>query len=172
MTLAELLVSITVLSVLMAGTLGIVEQGHRAWAMGAARVEAQQNARVALTRLAADIRSAGAGGAGFDAISLAEPQRLILHYDANGDGLLDGSGESVMWRLHGGTLRRAAGGGAQPVLDGVERFALTYFDAAGAATTSASAVRSVAITLATRSAPRSGRTEAFVVATRVRLRNR
>jgi len=171
-TLAELLASIAVLSVLMAGTLGILEQGHRAWAMGAARVEAQQNARVALTRLVADIRSAGAGGGGFDAVSLAEPQRLILHQDIDGDGLLDGSGETVMWRLSGGTLRRAAGGGAQPVLDGVEHFTLTYFDAAGAATTSATAVRSVAITLATRSTLRSGRTEAFVVATRVRVRNR
>lgn len=171
MTLAELLTSITVLSVLMAGMLGILEQGHRAYAMGAARVEAQQNARVALTRLAADIRSAGSGGGGFDAVSIAEPQRVVLHQDLDGDGLLLGSGETVMWRLDARTLRRAAGGGAQPVLDGVERFALTYFDAAGAVTTSASAVRSVGITMTTRAA-RSGGTEAFVVATRVRLRNR
>jgi hypothetical protein len=77
-----------------------------------------------------------------------------------------------MWRLTGATLRRATGAGAQPVLDGVEHFALTYFDGAGAITTSAAAARSVGIALTTRSAARSGRTEAFVIATRVRLRNR
>jgi type II secretory pathway component PulJ len=174
-TLAELLTSITVLGVLMAGMLGILEQGQRAYAMGAARVEAQQNARVALTRLAADIRGAGAGFGDFDAISVVEPQRLMLHQDVDGDGLLVSSGETVMWRLSGSTLRRSAGAGAQPVLDGVEHFVLTYFDAADAPTTVPAAVRSVGITLTTRSShagPRVGRAEAFVVATRVRLRNR
>jgi hypothetical protein len=169
-TLAELLTSIAVLGLLMAGMLGILEQGHRAYAMGAARVEAQQNARVALTRLVADIRAAGGGSRGFDAIAIAEPQRLMLHQDTDGDGLLIGSGETVVWRLSGATLRRSAGGGAQPVLDGVEHFALTYFDAADVATTSPAAVRSVGITLATRSMHAGVRGGAF--ATRVRLRNR
>jgi type II secretory pathway component PulJ len=176
MTLAELLTSITVLAVLMAGMLGILDQGQRAYAMGAARVEAQQNARVALTRIAADLRHAGAGGRGFDAISIAEPERVMLHQDLDGDGLVAGSGETVMWRLSGGTLRRATGaGGAQPVLDGVEHFALTYFDAGGAPTTVPAAVRSVSITLTTRAQLArlpGAATGAFVIATRVRLRNR
>jgi hypothetical protein len=169
-TLAELLTSITVLSVLMAAMLGILEQGQRTYAMAAARVEAQQNARVALTRLAADVREAGSGGPDFDAVGIAEPQRLMLHQDTDGDGLLTGNGETVVWRLGGGTLRRAAGGGAQPVLDGVERFELTYFDAADAATTSPAAVRSVGITLSTRSMHKG--VAGGVFATRVRLRNR
>ena len=169
-TLAELLTSITVLSVLMAGMLGILEQGQRAYAMGAARVEAQQNARVALTRLMADIRAAGDGGPGFDAVAIAEPQRLMLHQDTDGDGVLTGSGETVVWRLSGATLRRSAGGGAQPVLDRVEHFALTYFDASDVATPSPAAVRSVGITLTTRSMHAGVRGGAF--ATRVRLRNR
>jgi len=174
-TLAELLTSITVLGVLMAGMLGILEHGQRVYAMGAARVEAQQNARVALTRLAADLRGAGSGGAAFDAISIAEPRRVMLHQDADGDGLLLASGETVLWRLDGTTLRRAAGAGAQPVLDGVEGFTLTYFDAADLPTTSPAAVRSVAITLTTRAqrARLPGvRPATFIVATRVRLRNR
>ena len=160
-----------VLGVLMAGTLGILEQGQRAYAMGATRVEAQQNARVALTRLAAEIRGAGRGGSGFDAISVAEPQRLTLHQDLNGDGLLTLSAETVTWRLNDTTLRRAAGGGAQPVLEGVEHFALTYFDSADAVTTSPAAVRSVGITLSVRSR-RAAAAATFVIATRVRIRNR
>ena len=175
MTLAELLAAIAVLALLMTGMLGILEHGHRAYATSAARVEAQQNTRAALARLAAELRRAGAGSAGFDAISIAEPQRIMLHHDADGDGLIAGNGETIVWRLVGTTLRRAAGGGAQPVVDGVEQFVLTYFDAADAPTTSPAAVRSIGITLATRSQyalPRGGRPGAFVVATRVRLRNR
>jgi len=160
-----------VLGVLMAGTLGILEQGQRAYATGATRVEAQQNARVALTRLAAEIRGAGRGGRGFDAISVAAPQRLKLHQDLNGDDLLTLSAETVTWRLGDTTLRRSAAGGAQPVLYGVEHFALTYFDGAGAVTTSPAAVRSVGITLSARS-QRAGPAATFVIATRVRIRNR
>jgi hypothetical protein len=174
-TLAELLAGIAVLALLMTGMLGILEQGHRAYFIGAARVDAQQSARAALARLAADIRRAGAGGLGFDAVSIAEPQRVMLHQDMDGDELLVSNGETVVWLLAGATLRRAAGGGAQPVADGVEQFALTYFDAADAPTTSPAAVRSIDITLTTRSLHSllpGARPGAFVVATRVRLRNR
>src|SRR3989441_8426645 len=79
MTLTELLVAIALLSTTLAATLTALEQGQRAYALGAARVEAQQNGRIVLERLAREIRNGGAGGVGFDAISVAERERVVLH---------------------------------------------------------------------------------------------
>jgi hypothetical protein len=56
----------------------------------------------------------------------------VLHRDLDGDGLVSASGETITWRLTGATLRREAGAGAQPVVDGVRTFALDYLDAATA----------------------------------------
>src|SRR2546425_3157201 len=84
MTLTELLVAIALLSTTLAATLTALEHGQRAYALGAARVEAQQNGRIALERLARE--NGGAGGVGFDAISVAERERVVLHVDHDGDG--------------------------------------------------------------------------------------
>ena len=46
--LAELLVALALLGLTLSGMLGALEQGQRAYAIGAARVEAQQNGRIAL----------------------------------------------------------------------------------------------------------------------------
>jgi type II secretory pathway component PulJ len=172
-TLADLLVSVLLLGIIGSGLFSVLDSGHRAWAFGAARVESQQSARAALARLAAEIRTAGRGGTGFDAVAVIEPDRIVLQQDLNGDGLITANGERVTWRLAGTILRRDAGGGAQPVINGVSGLALSYFDAADAPTTIPSAVRSVEIGLTTRAdhaAP--ARTVSVTFATRVRLRNR
>jgi hypothetical protein len=64
-------------------------------------------------------------------------------------------------------LRRDAGGGAQPIIDGVRRFRLTYFDGAGAPTADPSRVASVRIEIEV------GLTgPAAVMQTEVSIRNR
>jgi hypothetical protein len=176
MTLAELLTASAVLGLLVAGTLATLEAGHQAYGFGAARVESQQSARAALARLADDVRAmAGGGSDGFAAIALAEPQRIVLRYDKNHDGIVAGSGETITWRLDGTILRRDAGGGGQPVINGVRELLLRYFDADGAPTTVADAVRSVEIRLTTgpdHAPSRAGWTVGATAATRVRVRNR
>ena len=177
MTLADLLVSISVLALVVGGALVTLEQGHHAWSVGAARVEAQQSARAALTWLAAELRAAGHGmrpGAG-PAISVAEPTRMVLHVDKNQDGVIVVSGETIVWRLDKDILRRDTGGGGQPVINGVRALAFAYFDAAGAPTVDPAAVRTVRITLSTRADhSRSLFTAALgpTLTTEVRLRNR
>jgi prepilin-type N-terminal cleavage/methylation domain-containing protein len=172
MTLTELLVALALVGVLAAATVGLLEEGQRAWAAGAARAESQQSARVGLTRIVADARAAGFGGDAFDAVAVAEPQRLVLQQDLDADGAIAASGERVTWRLAGSVLRRDAGGGAQPIVNGVRLLELRYFDAVGAATTTPRDVRSITVTLTTQ--PERGGTSAptTTVSTRVRLRNR
>src|SRR3989442_2386153 len=120
MSLAELLVALAVLGLVLSGVFGILDQGQRLYAIGAARVESQQTARIALERLARDIRHAGEGkaGADFPAVSVAEPSRIVLHFDVNGDGLITANGETVTWLVRCSVLRPDAGGGAQPSING------------------------------------------------------
>lgn len=152
MTLADLLVSTALLGITCGATLVLLEQGQQAWAVGAARVEAQQSARAALTWLSAELRAAGQGGAPprIPALSAVEPSRVVLHVDRNHDGIVAGAGETITWRLAGDVLRRDAGGGAQPVINAVRALTLAYFTGAGQPTTDPLAVRRITITLVTR----------------------
>lgn len=172
MTLTELLVTLALVGLLATAALGLLDQGQRAWATGAARAESQQSARVALTRLAADIRAAGFGGEGFEAVLTAETERIVLQQDLDGDGAIAATGERVTWRLAGSILRRDAGGGAQPVVNGVRGLALRYLDASGVATSVPQDVRSVVIALTTAPDGAAATAPTATVSTRVRLRNR
>jgi len=176
MTLGDLLVSTALLGLTAGASVTLLEQGHQVWAVGATRVEAQQSARAALTWLVAELRAAGQGNSGdaLPALSAAEPSRLVLHLDRNRDSVIAGAAESVTWLLAGDILRREAGGGAQPVINGVRSLSFTYFDADDRATTDPASVRRIAITLATRpDHTRTAATQALgaTLTTAVTLRN-
>ena len=177
MTLADLLASVSVLALLVAATLVTLEQGQQAWAVGAARVEAQQSARVALTWLASEIRAAGQGigASGASPIFVAEPARLVVHVDKNQDGVIAVAGETIVWRLDKDILRRDSGGGGQPVINGVRALAFAYFDRAGAPTADPAAIHTVRVTLSTgadHARSPAGAGLGATLTTEVRLRNR
>jgi type II secretory pathway component PulJ len=150
-TLADLLVSTAVLGLTLGATLVTLEQGQQAWTVGAARVDAQQSGRAALAWLAAELRAAGQGTGPrtVAALSAVESTRVVFHVDRNRDGTLAAT-DMVTWRLAGDVLRRDAGGGAQPVVNGVAALHLAYTDATGAPTTDPATVRRISITLVTR----------------------
>ena len=172
-SLADLLVATAILALVGAAAFTLLDEGQRAWAYGIARAETQQSARVALARLATEIRLAGRGVGAFDALAVAAPDAIVLQQDLDGDGAIAINGERVTWQLVGTVLRRDAGAGLQPIVNGVARLTLTYFDAGGAPTAVPGAVRSVEIVLATRpDYSVVGSKVSTVLTTRVRLRNR
>jgi type II secretory pathway component PulJ len=173
MHLAELLTALAVSGLVLAAATTLLMQGQRVFTSGAARVESQQSARIALTRMAREIRQAGLGGGSFPPIALAEPSRLVLQHDLDGNGIVGARGEMVTWLLSGSVLRRNAGGGAQPIVGGVRALAFSYLDAAGLATTDPTAVRTVVVRLTTEpEQPGAGGAAATTLTTEVRLRNR
>ncbi len=151
LSLAELLVSLAVLGLVLAGLFGILHSGVKAYGWGVGRVEAQQAARVALERMARELREAGYDprGAGIQPVVAATPALVTFQRDLNGNGVVDPTRERVTFLVRAGesVLRRDAGGGAQPIIENVRRFGLTYFDSAGAPTTDPARVRSVLIRL-------------------------
>ena len=148
-SLVELLVGLALLGLVMAGALTLLAGGLEAWQWGMARVDAQQAARAGLERMAGELRLAGYDprGAGLAAIVVAEPDRVVLQHDLNASGVIDPTRERVSYLVRGGVLRRDAGGGAQPLAEGVRALSLLYRDEAGTATTDPAAVRSVRIRL-------------------------
>ena len=176
MSLTELLVSLTVLGTILASVFTLAVQGQRAYAFGAARVEAQQNARIGLDRLAGEIRQAGSGrpGATFAAISVAEAARIVLHRDLDEDGVVAARSETITWLVSRRVLRRSAGAGAQPVVEGVRDLRFVYLDGGGVPTSVAADVRTVEIVLTTEARVASvlGGSAVTTMTTRVRLRNR
>lgn len=150
-TLVDLLVALAVGGGVLAASVMLLHQGLQAWVWGTARVDAQQAVRYALDRLAGELREAGYDPtvAGIAPVVIAEPARVAFQRDFNGNGLVDPTRERVTYLLRAGerTLRRDAGGGAQPVIEGVRAFRLVYLDRAGLETTDPAEVRAVRIRL-------------------------
>lgn len=129
-TLAELLVGFAVLGLALASVMMVHQSGLSAYVLGSNRVEVQQNARVALERIAREIREA-------QALTGATATQLTIQTDWNGDGLFTGTatvdgvlrGERVTYRLTGTDFERQEVGvdaSFQTVIGGVEQLTLTY----------------------------------------------
>lgn len=148
-SLVEVLVATAVMGLVMSATLSMLQAGLAAWGWGAGRVEAQQAIRAALERMAHELREAGydPAGAEIEAVLVAEPARIVFQRDLNGNGLIDPTRERVTYLLRPGetTLRRDAGGGAQPLAESVRRFTLSYLDKDGAPTADPGRIASVRI---------------------------
>lgn len=169
-SVVDVLVATAIMGLLMSATLGLLQSGLAAWGWGMGRVEAQQSIRAALERMAHELREAGYDptGAGIEAVTVAEPARIVFQRDLNGNGLIDPTRERVTYLLRSRetTLRRDAGGGAQPLAESVRRFTLSYLDKDGAATADPARIASVRIEIeAGRAGPEA------TMATLVTLRN-
>jgi hypothetical protein len=168
--LADVLTACAIAGLVLSATLTVFAQGQLTYVQGVARVESQQNARVALARMAREIRQAGSGA--LAPIAGAEPARIVIQHDLDGDGAAVARGETVTWLLSAGVLRRNAGGGAQPIINGVRALAFTYLDASGNVTATPAAVRAVVIALTTEpERPGAGGATQTKLITEVRLRN-
>ena len=150
-SLVDMLVALAVGGGMLAASVTLLHLGLRAWVWGAARVEAQQSARYALERMASELREAGYDptAAGIAPVVVAEPARVAFQRDINGNGVIDPTRERVTYLLRAGEsiLRRDAGGGAQPVINGVRALRLTYLDREGVETTDPAAVIAVRVQL-------------------------
>lgn len=177
-TLVELLVALAVVGLVLAGTVSLLHRGQQSYLLGAGGLEAQQSARVALERLAREIRKAGFDpvGASFSSIVNPTPTSVTVQNDLNGNGIIDARGETVTFLLRGTTLRRNAGGGAQPIIEGVRALTFTYLDADGIPTAVPEKIRTVIVALTVGPDSLEGAPSRDVLAvtmrTQIRLRNR
>ncbi len=137
-TLAELLVVIALLGLIMAGVVTLQQQGQQAYLMGAARVDAQQNARVALTLMSRELRAA------CTLSSLSSSAVTITAADSSGTSDCTGTTVAIRYALSGASLYRdqattvgglPAVGSGTVLIGGVRTLTLTGYDLVGATTT-------------------------------------
>src|SRR2546426_395956 len=159
-TLAELIVALAVLGMILGGVYTLQQQGLYSYLMGSAKVEAQQNARVALDLMIRELRSATS----VTAIAAAD----LTFVDQNG--------VTIRYNLTGTNLQRTANAVADVVIGGVQNLGLTYRDSSGAVTAAPGSVANVAITITTQPqaanpCSASALNQKMIVQDQVRLRN-
>jgi prepilin-type N-terminal cleavage/methylation domain-containing protein len=113
-TLTELLVVIAILALSLAGLVTVQMQGQQSYLIGAHRVEAQQNGRVALELMVRELRSA--------TTVTAIPSATDLTF-------VDENGNTIRYSLSGAVINRTLNGVTTPLIGGVVTFNLTYFSA-------------------------------------------
>ena len=111
-SLAELLVVCAALALLMSGLLAVQTGGTSAYVIGASRVAAQQNGRVALEMMVRELRSALS-------VSAVTSSTDITFVNQNG--------LSIRYRSTEGTLNRIVAGTSTPLIGGVTSLNFTCY---------------------------------------------
>ncbi len=135
-TLVELLVGLALGLVALGVLAGAFAAGARLLVVSGARVEATDAVVIAAESFQFDVRRAGwdPAGVAVEPLVVARADRLTLHADLDGDGVVDpGSEEVTSYVCSGGPprLSRIIGAQSMPVAGDVSSCALRYADADG-----------------------------------------
>jgi prepilin-type N-terminal cleavage/methylation domain-containing protein len=166
-TLAELLVACAVVALVMAGLLITLQSGQEAYLRGSNEVEATQSVRVAIERMAQELRGAGfcptcTGAPPFTAITAQSATGFTIQNDWDGDGVITTAGtvtdanlivrgEQVVYAFAGGAITRRETGDANALTlaTGINALTFTYQDSAGVTTAIPDNIRTVVVTATT-----------------------
>jgi len=159
-TLTELLVSMAMLGMILAGVYTLQQQGLYSYQMGAAKVEAQQNARGALDLMIRELRSA----------------TTVTAVAASDVSFVDQNGTAVRYNLTGTNLQRTFNAVADVLIGGTTNLGFTYLASDGSVTAAAGSVATIVITITTQpqsttSSSTNALKQQMVVQDQVRLRN-
>ena len=110
-SLAELLVVTAVLGLVMTAVVVVQQKGQQLYTYGSNRVEAQQNARVALDVMTRELRSA---------------QQILTLGSASNVTFLNQDSVQVQYQLSGTNLNRVSGGNTETIIGGVQTLTMTY----------------------------------------------
>jgi len=185
-TLAELLIVCAILGFTMAALFTLQRQGQLAYLTGAARVEVQQNARIALDMMITDIRSA------LPAAGTTQVVTAIANTCANGPppgtggangiSFTDQSGTAVVYAVVGAGVNGCTTTDAPclqknnvTVIGGVQQLQIWCYDASGTLNATLANIREIRIQIRTQTERGAGTGTAgdqhAVAESRVRFRN-
>jgi prepilin-type N-terminal cleavage/methylation domain-containing protein len=178
-TLAELLVAVAILGFMTAALFTLQRQGQLAYLVGAARVEVQQNARIALDTMMSELRSA---------VPVAGTTQVVTSRDAacntgappgTGGGIsigfTDQFSQTVTYQLNGTNLERTYAGVTDVLVGGVQQLRIWCYNGTGGLDNDLADIREVRVQIRTqteRGAQAGSAGDQHAVAeARVRFRN-
>jgi prepilin-type N-terminal cleavage/methylation domain-containing protein len=166
-SLTELLVVIAILGFMMGGLFTLQRQGQLAYMVGSARVEVQQNGRIAIESMMSEIRSALAINAFPANCNTAAGGTSITFNDQNG--------VATTYSLGGTDLNRTVAGVATPVVGGVQTLRIWCYSTSDTLTATLADIRTIRVQVTTRTergaAANSPGDQRAIAEGRVRLRN-
>jgi prepilin-type N-terminal cleavage/methylation domain-containing protein len=168
-TLTELLIVVAIVGFILAGVFTLQLQAQWAYMMGAARVETQQTARMALDRFIDELRLATAVTASPSWHNVANGGTSLSFSWTNPSTLAT---ETVTYDLSGTNMRRTDAGGTVTLIGGVTALNIWCFQSDGTTLTATPAnVQSVRVQIATQDETVANQRQRAVVLSQVRLRN-
>ena len=168
-TRAELLVVVAIVGIVLAGVFTLQLQGQWAYMMGAARVETQQTARLALDRFMDELRlSSGVTNAPNCNNVATGGTSLSFTWTSP----VSGATETVTYQLTGLNLQRTDAAGTQTLIGGVQTLNIWCYQSDGVTLTATAAnVVSVKVQITTQDETIAAQKQHAVVQSQVRLRN-
>ncbi|MFP3928877.1 MAG: prepilin-type N-terminal cleavage/methylation domain-containing protein [Desulfobacteraceae bacterium] len=157
-TVVELLVSMAVAGVVMAGVYLTFYSQQKSYVTQTAVAAMQQNLRAAMHHLKHEIRMAGYDpeGTAEAGIVSALNDSIQVTMDLNGDGDTDDQDEDVTYRLYDADgdgiidLGRQTPSGTEMAAENIDALDFVYLDSSGAQTADPDEIRSVQITVVAR----------------------
>jgi type IV pilus assembly protein PilW len=154
-TLIEILIAMAIGAVVMAAIVDTFITQRKSYDLQEQISEMIQSARISVDMISRDVRMAGynPAGASFDAISY-DVTKLEVHADRNGDGDPDDPDETIAY-FYDATAKqiiREANGSQQPLAENITDFTFQYLDQAGGATSNATDVYQIVVSLTARTA--------------------
>jgi len=169
-SLPELLVVCAIAGIFLSGVIALQLQGQRAYSIGAARVDTQQNARLALARFMEELRLATAITSATNCNNATTGASTISFSWTNPISFVT---ETLTWTLSGTNLQRTDTSGTVVIIGGVTGLNIWCFQSDGVTMTQTAAnVFSVLVKLNTQDETvASAQRQTTAVQSRVRLRN-
>jgi prepilin-type N-terminal cleavage/methylation domain-containing protein len=155
-TLAELLIACAILGFMMAALFGLQRQGQLAYLTGSARVEVQQNARLALDSMISELRSALPIGGTTQVVNAIDAACQNGPPPGTGGGtwiefIESQAGHTIRYRLTGSNLERVDNGTATVLIGGVQTLQIWCYNNASPAVLSSTpaSIREIRIQIST-----------------------
>lgn len=155
-TLIELVIGLAISLILMGVAVSIFNVQRKSYSLQEQVTEMQQNVRATMDMMVREIRMAGYDPteSGFVGIGTNTTTLLQILADLDGNGTSTDTNENITYRYYNVNdatyprqIKRNTGGGFQPFSENIDGCDFLYYDGNGIATTTASSIRQIRITV-------------------------
>ncbi len=160
-TLVELVIGLAISLILMGVAVSMLNVERKSYSFQEQVTEMQQNIRAATDMLVREIRMAGYDPSGADLVGIGTHTAELLQIlaDLDGNGTTTGTYEDITYRYYNASdatyprqIWRITGTETQSLAENIDALNFSYYDSNGIATSTASSIRQIQVTITGRTA--------------------